>query len=129
MPEDASKGQQSKQPFVSQTDRPEVRINPDTRVSELTVRDLATILSGSRAKSVEKNPLKELKEHKELKVEKFEKHEHKEFKIEKLEIDAIFNPGPYEPGIGGVIEAVGALTKVVETLRNEVEELKRRSGT
>ena len=34
----------SKEPFVSQADRPEVRLKSDTPVSELTVRDLATLL-------------------------------------------------------------------------------------
>ena len=34
----------SKKPFVSQADRPEVRLKSDTRLSDLTVRDLATIL-------------------------------------------------------------------------------------
>ena len=33
-----------KEPFVSQSDRPEVRLKSDTPISELTVRDLATIL-------------------------------------------------------------------------------------
>ena len=33
-----------KEPFVSQADRPEVRLKSDTPISELTVRDLATIL-------------------------------------------------------------------------------------
>jgi hypothetical protein len=33
-----------KEPFVSQADRPEVRLKSDTPVSDLTVRDLVTIL-------------------------------------------------------------------------------------
>jgi hypothetical protein len=32
-------------PFVSQSDRPEVRIKSDTPLSELTVRDLASLLA------------------------------------------------------------------------------------
>jgi hypothetical protein len=35
----------SKEPFVSQSDRPEVRIKSDTPLSELTVRDLASLLA------------------------------------------------------------------------------------
>ena len=34
----------SKEPFVSQADRPEVRLKSDTPLSELRVRDLATLL-------------------------------------------------------------------------------------
>jgi hypothetical protein len=34
----------SKQPFVSQADRPEVRLKSDTPLSELRVRDLASLL-------------------------------------------------------------------------------------
>jgi len=37
--------EESKQPFVSQEDRPEVRINLDTPLNELRVRDLSTILA------------------------------------------------------------------------------------
>ncbi len=33
-----------KQPFVSQADRPEVRLKSDTPLSELRVRDLVTLL-------------------------------------------------------------------------------------
>ena len=33
-----------KKPFISQADRPEVRLKSDTPLSNLTVRDLATIL-------------------------------------------------------------------------------------
>src|SRR5947199_106455 len=36
--------EESKQPFVSQEDRPEVRINLDTPLNELSVRELSAIL-------------------------------------------------------------------------------------
>jgi hypothetical protein len=35
---------ETKEPFISQSDRPDVKIDPDKRVGELTVRDLRTIL-------------------------------------------------------------------------------------
>lgn len=41
----------SKQPFVSQADRPEVKIKPDTPISELGVRDLSAILGFLSTKS------------------------------------------------------------------------------
>jgi hypothetical protein len=37
-------GKESKEPFVSPADRPEVRINLDTPISELRVRELSSIL-------------------------------------------------------------------------------------
>jgi hypothetical protein len=91
--------QSSKEPYVSQADRPEVRINPDTPLSELRVRDLQAILGSSpAAKSpfeVGKTPLKDFFDKdfpevakdfiKEIKPEKLEKPEIKEFKGEKNE--------------------------------------------
>ena len=52
----------SKQPFVSQNDRPEVRLKPETPLTELRVRDLAAILGVLGSKSpfeVGKTPLKD----------------------------------------------------------------------
>ena len=43
--------EEQKQPYVSQDDRPEVKLKPDTPVSELRVRDLVHILGVSLAKS------------------------------------------------------------------------------
>ena len=63
--EDQSKpagGEESKQPFVSPEDRPEVRINLDTPLSELRVRELSTILGsliGKNPFEVGKTPLKD----------------------------------------------------------------------
>ena len=86
-----------KEPFVPQGDRPEVKLKPDTPLSELRVRDLAAII-GAATKSpfeVGKTPLKDFFDKpfpeeakdfiKELKPEKFEKNELKELKGEKLE--------------------------------------------
>lgn len=87
------KKESAKQPFVAQEDRPEVRIDPDTPVSELRVRDLSAIL-GLGTKSAFESPLKAFFDKpfpevvkdfvKELKVEKVEKPEKNE-KFEKNE--------------------------------------------
>ena len=102
--------EESKQPFVSQGDRPAVRINLDTPLSELRVRELSAILGYLTGKNpnfeVGKTSLKDFfdkefpevakdwikeskpeiadKHPKESKPEKFEKHEKYE-KHEKLE--------------------------------------------
>src|SRR5688500_9055941 len=105
-----------KQPFISQADRPEVRLKSDTPLSNLTVRDLATILGqlGTRkdfwdGKDWQKDDFegglkckdtKELKETKEVKEkdkefkEGKEKRESKELKAEKLELDGVFEQVP-----------------------------------
>ena len=90
----------SKQPFVPPEDRPEVKLTPDTPISELRVRALAAIVgaaSGSTKSPFEvgKTPLKDFFEKpfpettkdfiKEIKPEKLEKNEIKEFKGEKHE--------------------------------------------
>src|ERR1039457_1274001 len=126
-----------KQPFVSQADRPEVRLKSDTPLNELTVRDLATILGqlgtrkdfwdgkdwqkddfdgtnkpwkeGKEIKDKDKEKEKEGKE----KREKLEKPEIKELKLEKLESDGVFEPvtlpGP-DPRIDQVIQALSGLS-------------------
>lgn len=90
-------GEQAKEPFISQEDRPEVRLAPDTPIGELRVRDLVSILGATARKIVEfevgDSPLKEFFDKpfpevskdfvKEAKHEKFEKGEWKEFKGEK----------------------------------------------
>ena len=111
----------SKQPFVSREDRPEVRINLDTPLNELRVRELSAILGFLAGKNpnfeVGKTSLKDFFDKdfpevakdwvKEVKSEKFEKNEKheikeikegkegkevKEVKAEKLEIDGAFYP-------------------------------------
>ena len=113
---------QSKEAFISQADRPEMQLRPDTPLTELRVRDLATILGLSTKSPFEvgKGPLKDffdkpfpevvkdwLKEAKremidkppKEKNEKLEKHEKlekgeiKELKNEKLEHDGVLDPG------------------------------------
>jgi hypothetical protein len=91
----------AKEPFVSREDRPEVKIDLDTPVSELRVRELSAILGYMAEKNpnfeVGKTPLKDffdkpfpevakdwVKEIKTEKLDKFEKFEKNE-KIEKNE--------------------------------------------
>lgn len=95
---------QDKQPFVPKENRPEVKINLDTPLSELRVRELSAILGFMASKNpnfevgktslkdffdkdfpeVAKDWLKEIKSDKFEKNEKLEKNEKFE-KIEKLE--------------------------------------------
>ena len=145
--------EEAKEPFVSQEDRPEVRINLDTPLSELRVRELSAILGFLVGKNpnfeVGKTPLKDffdkpfpevakdwLKEvkpeifEKNPKFEKPEKPESKEVKYEKIEVrEPVFDPrglvGP-DPRIEQVIQAVTGLTKQVSQLANQVEELRKK---
>jgi hypothetical protein len=142
-----------KQPFVPQADRPEVRLKPDTPLSELRVRDLASLLAqvGGTGKDFwdgkdwvkddvdgdvkwkEKEKEKE-KPEKWEKVEKWEKHEKlekpeaKEAKAEKVELDGVFQARAMQipdPRLDQVIQALSGLTSRVAQLANQVEELKK----
>jgi hypothetical protein len=149
---DNDKDETSKEPFVSQADRPDVRLKSDTPVSELTVRDLATLLGQlgpSRkdfwdgkdwAKDDFDGPVIKWKDDKEFKDkekekpeklekrEKLEKPEVKEVKVEKVEVDGVyepqFPPGP-DPRLDQVIQALSGLTARVAQLADQVEELKK----
>ena len=123
-------GERSREPFVSKADRPEVRINLDTPLSELRVRELSAILGFMVGKNpnfevgktslkdffdkdfpeVAKDWIKEIKPEsvekppKFEKPEKFEKHEKIE-KPEKPELKEIKNEklereGVFDPGKG-----------------------------
>jgi hypothetical protein len=149
---DKDKEKTSKQPFVSQADRPEVRLKSDTPLTELSVRDLAYILGqvgGTRkdfwdGKDWQKDdydgPLtvkgwKEDKEYKEFKEkekdkekEKLEKPEGKEQKLEKLELDGVFEAGTLrdpDRRLDQVVQALSGLTVRVAQLADQVEELKK----
>jgi hypothetical protein len=119
--------EQPKEPFVSQDDRPEVRLKPDTPLTELRVRDLAAIIGAGSGKTpfenktslkdffdkpfpeVAKDWLKEIKpekyeksEIKELKGEKhekIEKHEkHEKREIKELKAEKLEHDGVFDPG-------------------------------
>lgn len=144
-----------KKPFISQADRPEVRLKSDTRLSDLMVRDLATILGqfGTRkdfwdGKDWQKDDFdgeikwkdaKEFKETKEVKdkdkeTKEFkdgkEKHEIKELKAEKLELDGgIFETRLQpDPRIEQVIRALSGMSAKVDQLADQIEALKKSRG-
>lgn len=134
----------SKQPFVSQADRPEVRLKSDTPLSELTVRDLASLLAqvgpthkdfwdgkdwikddaegGIKTKDLkEKDKEKEKEKEKVEKWEKSEKHEKFE-KFEKPEkpenkeskAEKNENDGVFDPGIVRALDS--RLEQVIQAL-------------
>jgi hypothetical protein len=145
----------SKQPFVSQADRPEVRLKSDTPLSELRVRDLASLLGqvggtgkdfwdgkdwqkddfdgtikgGKEVKEIkEVKEVKEVKDKEKEKREKLEKPEAKELKVEKLELDGVFEAGTPQgpdPRLDQVVQALSGLTVRVAQLADQVEELKK----
>lgn len=145
-----------KQPFISPVDRPEVRLKSDTPLSNLTVRDLATILGqfGTRkdfwdGKSWQKDDFdgdvvvkwkddKEFKETKEVKdkdketkegKEGKEKREIKELKAEKLELDGVFEQvSQPDPRIDQVIRALSGMSTKVDQLADQIEALKKAKG-
>jgi hypothetical protein len=137
-----------KEPFVPQGDRPEVKLKPDTPLSELRVRDLAAIIGAATKNPFEvgKTPLKdffdkpfpeeakdfikeikpekfeknELKELKGEKIEKLEKREIKEIKHEKIEVqEPVFDPGR----IPGPDPRLEVLIQTVAGLTQQVSQL------
>jgi len=143
----------AKKPFISQADRPEVRLKSDTPLSNLTVRDLATILGqlGTRkdfwdGKDWQKDDFdggikwKDVKETKEVKdkdkekeTKEFkdgkEKREIKEVKAEKLELDGVVDPvSQPDPRIEQVISALSGMSAKVDQLANQLEALKKGRG-
>jgi hypothetical protein len=148
---DRQDDKRGKKPFISQADRPEVRLKSDTRLSDLTVRDLATILGqfGTRkdfwdGKDFQKDDFdgeikwkdsKEFKETKEVKDKDKEKDfkdkpEIKDLKAEKLELDG----GVFEtrlqpdPRIEQVIRALSGLSAKVDQLADQLDALKKGKG-
>jgi hypothetical protein len=136
----------TREPYVSQADRPAVRLKSDTPLTELTVRDIATILGqigGTRkdfwdGKDWQKDDFdvfKPWKEGKELKdkdkdkdKEVKEKHEIKELKAEKLELDSVFDPGPLhrpDPRLEQVIRTLAGMSAKVDQLADQIAELKK----
>jgi hypothetical protein len=155
---DKQTGKSSKQPFVSEEDRPELRLKSDTPLTDLTVRDLAVILRlGQTGKQFwegidwqkadfdgplqpkdwkedkEFKETKEFKDNKEKDKEKEkdkDKREGKELKVEKLESDGVFEPGLRrpDPRLDQVIQALSGLTERVTQLADQVEQLKKARG-
>jgi hypothetical protein len=156
--EDDTRDDTRKEPFIGSADRPEVRLDLDTPVAELRVRDLVAILGHLSPKTpfevgktpikdffdkpfpdIAKDFLKEVKPEKWEKAEKFEKNEKaekleaKELKPEKLENDGVFNPGAHippspDPRLESVIQSIAGLARQVSALSDQVEELRKGSG-
>jgi hypothetical protein len=145
-------GEEPREPFVSQGDRPEVRLDPDAPLSELRVRDLAAILGPMAGKNpnfeVGKTPLKDFFDKpspevakdflKEIKFEKFEKPEKREKfekneKIEKPEKSEIkeakfekFETGEsvFDPGtLPGPDPRLDQVIQAVTGMNNQVSQL------
>jgi len=126
MPE-SNQPEKPQEPFVGSGDRPESKLNPDTPLSELRVRDLATLL-GSQA------TLKKLELPKEYKFEKYEKYEKWEIKhepweyVQKATFEGIPDPtqgiGP-DP-LGEIIKAVTGLQSQVSALNERLNEMQKR---
>jgi hypothetical protein len=142
-----------KEPFVGKSDRPEVTIKADTPISNLTVRDLGTLLHENTTVALKR--FKELKNEKweHPKIEKFEKYEHpkwekfekfekhekweniKHEKLEKLEIDVLQKtvpdvipdprgaPGDPNP-IEKLVAAVSQLEEQVGKLQGQIDQIK-----
>src|SRR6478752_7687978 len=70
------------EPFIANEDRPELSLDMDGKVGDLTVRELATILGFEPAVDVIKEGKSETKEHKDSKDNKDSK-DHKEQKHQK----------------------------------------------
>ncbi len=127
-------GEERREPFVSQGDRPEVRLNPDTPLSELRVRDLTDILGGgpigkppsAEKLYYEKSPMKDvsIKDFTPDKHWKFEKNEKFELEIP-IPVDPGFPPGP-DPRLDQVIRAVSGMNNQLSQLTDQVAELQRR---
>ena len=140
----------SKKSFVSKADRPEVKLKSTTPLSDLTVRDLATILGQvggtgkdfwdgkdwqkddfdgtikwKDGKDVKDKDKDKEKEHKDGK----EKREIKEVKAEKLELDGVFDPHSQpDPRIEQVIRALSGMSAKVDQLADQIEALKKGKG-
>lgn len=148
----------SKEPFVGQGDRPELRLRPDTPIGELTVRDLAALLGrlgpsrkdfwdgkdwakddfdgpvikGKDVKDKEKEKDKEKdkdKEKEKEKLEKREKPEIKEVKVEKVETDGVFEPAVAAGPDSRLDEVVRALSGLTEQVAQLADQVEELKNT
>ena len=123
-----------KEAFIGESERPDVKLDPDAPLTELRVRDLSAILNIAKTARAElKNPNWE----KYIKVEKFEKFE----KIEKLEkfekIEDIkwvwepppkFREPPYDFEDPRILEGINQVVQSVSQLQAQVQDLAGRVG-
>jgi hypothetical protein len=131
-------GEEHREPFVSQGDRPEVRLDPDMPLSELRVRDLRDILwggMGGKSPHVDKSPSWETLPVTKI-IETFDprikfiadslpKHKPEKFEFEPpIPIPPVLGPDPGP--LSQVIQAVSGINNQVSQLANQVAELQRR---
>jgi hypothetical protein len=141
------RGKESKEPFVPKGDRPEVRINLNTPLGELRVRELGAILGFMAGKNpnfevgktslkdffdkdfpeVAKDWLKEAKMEKVEKPEKFEKNEkleknekHEKREVKELKVEKLETDGVFEPGSVGPDPRLEQVIQAVGGLTKQV---------
>jgi hypothetical protein len=119
-----------KEPFIPQADRPAVAIDPNKSVSELTVRDLQTIVGQPQILKFQKDYDKFYKEYFKEYYKEYAK-DFKEYAYEKdPRIETIFtiptqggDPGP--EGIAQLVAHVGGLHKKIDELTDQIAQLKK----
>lgn len=135
MPDKASTGtRETRESFIPQEDRPAVGIGADTPLTELRVRDLASILHlGSRkdfwdGKSWQKDDFDNVNWfHDYYQIRWKHKEKEKEFK-EKAEKEIYEGPGGekvYDPRINQLMQSIAGLTQQVSQLANHIEQLQK----
>lgn len=115
----------TKEPFIPQSDRPDVKIDLNKSVSELTVRDLHSILAAPEYLKFRKDSYKEYKEfYKEYAKDYIKEHAYEKFyDLQSFPGDP---GGPVEGGIAGLVAHVGGLHKKIDELSNRVTELAKK---
>jgi hypothetical protein len=117
---EAGRPASSNEPFVPRSDRPELK--PDTRVGELTVRELLGVLEASS--TTLKPAAAEFKYFK----HEFWKYEHLKIELWKVEHPEIpipqFPPGP-DPRFAEIAQGIAGLREQVAKLASEVADLRR----
>ena len=106
----------AKEPFIPQSDRPDVKIDPDKLVSELTVRDLRTIFGDVAV----------LKSHVDVGIGKNQLGNEKGYstKDERAE-GTVGGIGDAGSGFTRLVEHLGGLHKKIDELADQIAELKK----
>ncbi|MEN3334056.1 MAG: hypothetical protein V7641_3421 [Blastocatellia bacterium] len=119
-----STSEEPRQPFVPQEDRPEVRLNLDTPLSELRIRDLRMLIDPSLHVSKILNSVAERNIAQIKLLLKWEKLEIFELPPIDREWPPRFHP---DPRLDQIIQAVSGLTNQVNQLGNQLEELQKKT--
>lgn len=114
-----------KQPFIPQSDRPAVTIDPNKSVSELTVRDLQTIMAQPQLLKVQKDYDKWYKEYFKEYAKDFKEYAYeKDYRWETILAQVpVGDPG--QAGIAQLINHVGGLSQKIDDLTNQLAQLKQ----